>query len=61
MFCESLLHVLVEQCVITRDTAIEALEGVAELTREMAHDNRPMPASTSVALERIIESFAAKD
>jgi len=63
MLCETLLHVLVEQRVITRDTAIEAIEGVAELTRETAQSgNRPMPASTSVALiERIRESFAAKD
>jgi hypothetical protein len=63
MLCESLLHVLVEQHVITRETAIEAIDGIAELTREMAQTGtRRMPRSSPVELiERIRESFAAKD
>jgi hypothetical protein len=63
MLCESLLHILVEQHVITREKAIEALDGVAELTREMAQDGtQRMPSSSPVELiERIGQSFAAKD
>jgi hypothetical protein len=63
MLCESLLHVLVEQHVITRETAIEAIEGVAELTREtMGPRTRRMPGSSPVALiDSIRGSFVAKD
>ena len=63
MLCESLLHILVEQHVITREKAIEALDGLAELTREMAQDGtRRMPSSSPIELiERIGQSFAAKD
>jgi hypothetical protein len=64
MLCESLFHVLVEQQIITREQAIEAIEGVAELAREM-RDARPgterTPQGSPVELiERIRESFTAK-
>ena len=63
MLCESLLHLLVEQHVITLEQAIEAIEGIAELTHEAtAARTRRMPGSSPVELiERIRESFAAKD
>jgi hypothetical protein len=63
MLCESLFHVLVEQQIITREQAIEAIEGIAELTRETAATwTRRMPRSSPVELiERIGESFLAKD
>jgi hypothetical protein len=63
MLCESLFHVLVEQHVITRETAIEAIEGVAELTREATGARtRRMPEASPVELiDRIRQSFAAKD
>jgi hypothetical protein len=63
MLCESLLHVLVEQHVITQEKAIEAIDGIAELTREMPEARtRRMPRTSPVELiDRIRESFAAKD
>ena len=63
MLCESLLHVLVEQHVITQEKAIEAIDGIAELTHEIAQaDIRRMPRTSPVELiDRIRESFAAKD
>jgi hypothetical protein len=63
MLCESLLHLLVEQHVITLEQAIEAIDGIAELTHETtAARMRRMPESSPVELiERIRESFAAKD
>jgi hypothetical protein len=63
MLCESLFHVLVEQQIITREQAIEAIEGVAELAREMreARTGRTPRRSLVELIERIRESFAAKD
>ena len=63
ILCESLLHLLVEQHVITQEKAIEALDGLTELTREMAQAGiRRMPRTSPVELiDRIRESFAAKD
>ena len=63
MLCESLLHVLVEEGLITKETARDAIETVSELTREMAQDGtRRMPSSSPIELiERIGQSFAAKD
>ena len=63
MLCETLFHLLVEQGVITKEKAIEAIEGVAELTREMAEagpsDTRNQAAALLV--RAIAESFAMKD
>jgi hypothetical protein len=41
MLCESLFHLLIEEGVITKAKAIEAIEGVAELTREIAESGPP--------------------
>ena len=63
MLCESLFHLLVEEGVITKAKAMEAIEGVAELTREMAKaGNPPIPSSIETDLvEAIAKSFALKD
>ncbi len=68
MLCESLLHVLVEERIITKEKAIEAIESVVELTREMAQDGRATRsrpardrARTALAMvEFIRNTFAAK-
>jgi hypothetical protein len=40
MLCESLLHILVEEGVITKEKAIDAIETVAEVTRQMAENGK---------------------
>lgn len=56
MLCESILHVLVEEGVLSKAKAIEAIETVAELTREMAGGNPAakltLPQSSSNLLRR---------
>ena len=63
LFCESLLHVLVEQRVINREAALSAIESVLELTQESAEaTTREIDGISQTALiERIAASFAAKD
>lgn len=62
MLCESLFHLLVEEGVITKAKAMEAIEGVAELTREMAEAGNPIASSIETDLiEAIAKSFALKD
>jgi hypothetical protein len=62
MLCESILHVLVEEGVITKNKALEAINTVAELTREMAEGNPTLvPHIASGLVEAIAESFALKD
>jgi hypothetical protein len=63
MLCESLFHLLVEEGVITKEKAIEAIEGVAELTREMAETGPPDAGNQAAAqlVLAIAESFALKD
>ena len=63
LLCESLLHVLVEQRVISRDAALSVIEGVLELTQESAETTtREIGAVSPAALiERIASTFAAKD
>ena len=63
MLYESLFHVLVEEGVIAKAKAMEAIEGVAELTREMAGSGNPDLASSIARdlVEAIAKSFAAKD
>jgi hypothetical protein len=41
MLCESLFHLLIEEGVITKAKAIEAIEGVAEPTREIEEGGPP--------------------
>ena len=62
MLCESILHVLVEEGVLSKAKAIEAIETVAELTREMADGNPSVEAHIAADLVKsIAESFALKD
>ena len=62
MLCESVLHVLVEEGVLTKAKAIEAIETVLELTREMADGNPSVEAHIAADLVKsIAESFALKD
>jgi hypothetical protein len=63
MLCESVLHVLVEEGVLTKTKAIEAIETVVELTREIS-EVWPPDITNQVAIglvEAIAESFASKD
>jgi hypothetical protein len=62
MLCESVLHVLVEEGVLTKAKAMEAIETVAKLTREMADGNPAIDAQIAADLVgAIAESFALKD
>ena len=63
MLCETLFHLLVEERVITKQNAIEAIEGVAELTREMADTGPPDTGNRAAAqlVLAIAESFSLKD
>jgi hypothetical protein len=63
LLCESLLHVLVEQGVISRDAALSVIEGVLELTQESAETTTREIGIVSPAalIERIAATFAAKD
>lgn len=66
LLCESLLHVLVEEGLIPKERALEALEGIAEVAEEMhargRRSARSQPASEAAMLliQRIADSFAAK-
>ena len=63
MLCESVLHVLIEQGVLSRQKAIEAIEGIAELLDEAAE--REFQAvnarAAAVLVDTIRESFMRKD
>ena len=63
MLCESVLHVLVEEGVLTKTKAMEAIETVLELTRDIAEVGPPDSANQVAVslLEAIAESFASKD
>jgi hypothetical protein len=63
MLCESLFHLLVEEGVLSHQTAIEAIEGVAELIEEAAdHDLRTAKVrAAAVLVNAIRESFLLKD
>jgi hypothetical protein len=63
MLFESLLHLLVEERVIGKEKAIEAIEGVVELAHEMAErDGMSSRNHTAVTLaESIATSFRSKD
>ena len=62
MLCESILHVLVEENVITKEMALDAINTVADLTRDMARGNPTANPHIAADLSRsITESFALKD
>ena len=55
MLCESALHVLVEEGVLTKAKAIVVIETVAELTREIAESD---PSDTSQIAVDLVEGIA---
>ena len=63
LLCESLLHVLIEQRVISREAALSAIESVIELTAEGAEATSREIGSPSptTLIERIAATLAAKD
>jgi hypothetical protein len=62
MLCESILHVLVEEGVITKLKALEAINTVAELTQEMAEGNpTDTPHIAAGLIQAIADSLALKD
>lgn len=62
MLCESILHVLVEENVITKEKALDAINTVADLMREMARGNpTASPQIAADLIRSISESFALKD
>ena len=62
MLCESLIHVLVEEGVLTKVKAIEAIETVAELTHEIAESDPSLTSQIAVDLvEGIAASFTLQD
>jgi hypothetical protein len=61
MLCESVLHVLVEEGVLTKTKAIEAIETVLELTRDAAAPLENTNQAAVSLVEAIAKSFASKD
>ena len=62
MLCESILHTLVEEGVISNEKALDAINGVVELTRENDDIGQRRSASRSAAhlIEAIAQTFALK-
>jgi hypothetical protein len=62
LLCESLLHVLVEQQVISHEAALSAIQSVLELMQEDAEAMPPGVGdiSPTALIERIAATFAAK-
>ncbi len=68
MLCESLLHELVENGVITKAQVLGVIDTVVELAREAAESDRPLGStrtraqtqSATVIIEAIRRSFVAK-
>jgi hypothetical protein len=58
MLCESILHVLVEDGVITKEKARDAIETVSELTGEMADDVTSRKARTLI--QQMARGFGSK-
>jgi hypothetical protein len=62
LLCESLLHVLVEEGVISKGKALCVIDTVVELTREMAeYEARPAAKTAARIAETIAKSFAMND
>jgi hypothetical protein len=63
LLCESLLHLLVEQGVLSQEKVVEAIEGVAELIEETAGRKlRPVNVrATATLVDTIRETFIHKD
>ena len=61
LLCESLLHVLVEQRVISLEAALSAIRTAFELTKEDAETmSGGRDVSATALIERIARTFAAK-
>jgi hypothetical protein len=62
MLCESILHILVEEGVISNEKALDAINGVVELTRENDDIGQHRSASRSAAqlIDAIAQTFALK-
>ena len=62
MLCESILHILVEDGVISKEKALEAIDGVVQLARENDEIGRRPSASRSAVqlIEAIARTFALK-
>jgi hypothetical protein len=56
ILCESILHLLVEEGVISNEKALETIEGVLELARES--DKIGQRRSTSHSAVQLIEAIA---
>lgn len=56
ILCESILHLLVEEGVISNEKALETIEGVLELARES--DKTGQRRSTSYSAVQLIEAIA---
>jgi hypothetical protein len=63
MLCESTLHVLVEEGILTKAKAIEAIETVAELTTNEIAESDPLVTNQMAVdlVEGITASFALQD
>ena len=63
MLCESLLHLLVDEGLIAKEKALEALEGVAELAGERPENDARAESKPGFAslVEAIAASFKLKD
>jgi hypothetical protein len=63
MLCESLLHLLVDENLIAKEKALEALEGVAELASERPGNEARAESKPDLAslVEAIAASFKLKD
>ena len=58
MLCESILHILVEEGVISNEKALDAINGVVEMTRENDDICQPRSASASRSAVHLIEAIA---
>ena len=63
LLCDSIFHVLVEQRLIPKEVAVAAVEGVAELVREIAlSGEHPVAGRAAVGVtETMAHSLAVKD
>jgi hypothetical protein len=62
MLCESILHLLVEERVITKEMALEAINGIVELLQESDEISQCRSSRRSAVqhIEAIARSFALK-
>ena len=62
MLTESILHILVEEGVISKEKALDSINGVVELTRENDDIGQRRSATRSAAqlIEAIAQTFALK-